>query len=378
MTPAPIAPAHRSWRCLAASCALHLGLLAASRRIQPEAPRAPRTELPPVAEVSFEVAPPVATEAPAPAPSAPAEPTARRTAAIARAALPASRVATQVATGELLGPEAPAIPTPSGAGPAEPPSPSPAPSPGPLDAAGLYRAATALGTGLAVDGAARDLSPEGQAERARAVAMAPTLAVLAESRNRLPTGAVVRDRTVARRTQEFLDPYRALERVSERLTTAPVVSLGPLRRPSNGSGSAERETSVGDALDAAHAQSYTTERLGPGYAPCQHYRALRLLAELTHDARGAVTASRVVRSSGEAALDRAALTALQDGQTEVTPLRAADAGAAVTYTRWLVEVGEDRDAHVPIACGSLGGWTVWSSQGGPFGVRVRVRRVREP
>jgi hypothetical protein len=262
--------------------------------------------------------------------------------------------------------------------PAAPPAPSPIPAP--LEAAGLYRAATALGTGLAVEGAARDLSPEGQAARLRALAEAPARALLDQSRNRLPAGMVVRDRTVARRTQEALDPYRALPRVSQRLGTAPVVSLGRIQRPANGSGSAAREASAGDALDAAHAQSYGSVPLGPGYAPCQDYRALRLVAELTHDARGAVTGSRVLRSSGEDALDRAALVALREGQAEVTPLRAApsDSGVALSYTRWLVEVGEDRDAHAPIPCGALGGWTVWSSRGGPFGVRVRVRRMREP
>ncbi len=250
------------------------------------------------------------------------------------------------------------------------PTPTPTPTPGtapPLRATDLLRAGGTLVPTLAAQSYGSERSPEAIRQRVQAIAAAPTLGALADSNNRLPAGTVGHDRTVARRAQEFLDPQREVTGIGALLAEAPTRSLGQIQR-----NAPLGESAAGAAMDAVHAQSYTSAQMPPGYAPCQDYRALTLTAELTHGADGAVTASRVLRSSGSRRLDTAALAALQDAHGEVDPAR----GGVPPTTRWIVEVGEDRDAHVPVACGSTGGWTVWAPRGARFGVRVRVRRDR--
>jgi TonB family protein len=236
-----------------------------------------------------------------------------------------------------------------------------------LRATELLRAGDGLVPALAAQSYATEQSSESEQTRLRTRAAAPTFDTLAASQHRLPTGTVVHDRAVARWAQESLDPQREVQDLAGMLATAPRMSLGALRHdPPAGA------TAAGSALDVAHAQSFTSLDIPPGYAPCQTYRALSLLVELTHDATGAVTAARVLRSSGSRRLDEAALETLRSAHDEVHPAR----GGAAPLTRWLVEVAEDRDAFIPIACGNTGGWTVWAAREGHFGVRVRVRRDR--
>lgn len=350
----------RDWSAPAvASCAVHatIALAAAwSARHRPpqEAPRRPSLD---AAEVSFEALPQPTERASSAAPAArvtaaPPPPRAHRRAVAPVAPTGATRETTARETVEVT-PEA---------------TPEVTPARPTLRASALIEAGRAMASTMAGEAIERANSPEGVDQRLRGIAMAPTTAALAERHHALPTGTVGHDREVARRAQEFLDPYAALPDVSRRLTGAPTVSMGFIQRTATAG-----EVTAGEAADEAHAQSYRTVQMPPGYAPCQDYRALRLEAVLRYDATGAVTDARVASSTGVRRLDEAALAALRAAHGEVSPAR----GGTPSTMRWMVEVGEDRDAHAPIACGALGGWTVWAARGASFGVRVRARRMRE-
>ncbi len=249
--------------------------------------------------------------------------------------------------------------------------PTPGPAQHPLTAANLFRSADSLAVSQAsllppghVDHGPRNIyggSPTGTLQE---IAAGPTLALLAETQHTLPPGAGVHDRTLASRAAEEFLPTRTVANIGDAVRHAPMVSLAPISRDD------ERDRSVMGAADAAHASSFTSVAFGGGNT--RSYHLVRADVEIDQTPTGAVCNARVVRPSGVAAFDAAAIRAIRAAVDEVEPLNPSTGGRR---TRWAFEVS-DADGTASRLLGNANeGWTTLGDAVQGVRLRMRVRRL---
>jgi TonB family protein len=254
------------------------------------------------------------------------------------------------------------------------------PTPAPLTASSLFNtndsmaaaAATAGGVDLGTPGSgyrgSRDLFGRprtgSRMDRIREAASAPIIAALAESNHMQAAGTSEHDARVTRRAEEEFNPVRAIAGLGEAIRNAPRVSLGAVQHtPSPG------EAAVGDSLDGAHPNSFGMAT-GLTTVPTPASHTLRADVEVDQDATGAIVATRVARSSGHVAFDRAALNAIRTAIPDAPPIH--DNGRR---SRWAFEVSESVGVIGSALGGGNEGWRVISEAADGVHVRFRVRRV---
>ncbi|MEI8255432.1 MAG: TonB family protein [Deltaproteobacteria bacterium] len=298
------------------------------------------------------------------------------------AALAAHRAITP-GTIEPTGPEPPAVPEPPTSPLPEPPggsivAPGPA-GPRILTAAELYgnvdnlasAAARAGGVDLGVPGSGYRPSRSlwgpprtgSRIDQIREAAAGPTMAALAGSNHMQAAGTSEHDSRVARRAEEAFNPVRSIAGLGAAVLRAPRVGLPPVSHEMS-----PGESAAGSALDSAHGSSFTMMQLGTVPVPPAH--TMRADVEVDQDAAGTVVATRVVRGSGLAAFDRAALDAIREALPDAPSLR--DGGRR---SRWSFEVSESAGAIGMVLGGGNEGWRVISEPSGGVQLRYRVRRV---
>lgn len=204
----------------------------------------------------------------------------------------------------------------------------------------------------------------------RDIALAPTREALQSSNHLQAAGTSRHDRIVARRAEEEFDPVHTVPNLGEHLRHAPTVRLPPARHtPSEG------EVAVANELDARRATYGVGVIPTPMYTiPAPPYHLLRAEVEVDQDAEGNVLDARVVRSSGLASLDAAALRAIRQS----LPLAPALRTGVGRRSRWSFEVSNAM-GHNPVAVlmgGGDEGWRVLNSSSNGMPIRVRVRMMR--
>jgi hypothetical protein len=201
-------------------------------------------------------------------------------------------------------------------------------------------------------------------ERARAAAMAPVLAALAESNHMQPAGAGEHDRRVARRAEEAFFPVRTVANLGAAVMRAPTVSMAVQQHTPSA-----QEMAANDGLDFAHGNTFTMAPVFQTPPPPVH--TLRAEVEVDQDRQGTVLATRVVQPSGMPTFDAAAIAALR----EAIPQGSAMQMQAGRRSRWSFEVSEAVGAVGQALGGGNDGWRMMSESSNGVRLRYRVRMV---
>jgi hypothetical protein len=181
-----------------------------------------------------------------------------------------------------------------------------------------------------------------------------------------PAGTTQHARTVARRAEEAFSPVQQIANLGAAVMRAPLQRLPPpVHTQSAG------EVAATEGLDFAHGSSFTMATLTTN-VPGPPFRLVRADVEVDQDATGAIVSTRMVRRSGVAGFDEAAVRAIREALAMVQGPRIEQG----RRSQWSFEVSNAAGAAASAAGFGNEGWQVLPDASNGVRLRMRVRMTR--
>ncbi len=203
-------------------------------------------------------------------------------------------------------------------------------------------------------------------DRVRNNAMASITQTLRAADHTVMPGTGANASIVSRRAEEAFSDVASLPSLGTLLMRAGITRIPPATHTPGGG-----ERGAADSLDIAHGQSFAMAQFA-AVSPERSYHLLRADIEVDQDPRGAIVATRIVRSSNVPALDQHAVRAIR----EAIPQGPSVQMPSGRRSGWSFEVSDGASGPAEAILGGNEGWRVMPDESNGVRIRLRVRMFR--